>query len=185
MLKPLLLIVVLVITGSNVSAQTIQAGFRFEPAFTLTNVNSENEVNFSPYSLYASIKGNISERISLEVRPGYFMGEENYGGPELGGFFHYRVIDGWKILLGYNYHSNTWLGGSNNRGGYSKKINHTAVGLLYQKDSKLSFDITYFIPHDRVFGYSNHIDSMGKSVLSEKKVNGIIKLGFSIMWDIY
>lgn len=184
-MKKKYLILLLILSSSISEAQLLKLGFRIEPVLLLTEKSNINSYSFSPYGLYASILFEPIDNVGLEIRPGFMIAEEYYGGFEIG--YNIRwVIPSTKFYLvgGINSHSNTFTNSHNGGSGYTKRILFKSFGLGYQKDSKLGFDLMYYWTNDREYAYSNYIDSSGNFNSAAKYVNGVIKIGFSLAWDI-
>lgn len=91
---------------------------------------------------------------------------------------------GIYIITGLNNHSNR-SSGHNGGGSYAKQILYKGVGIGFQMNSKLSFDLMYYWTNDKDYAYSILIDSSsGYTTMVNKKMNGILKVGFSLAWDI-
>jgi hypothetical protein len=90
----------------------------------------------------------------------------------------------YYLIGGINNHINSWLGSHNGGSGFAKNILYKGIGIGYQKDSKLSIDLTYYFTNDKDFAYSRIYVSYGNNRIENKKMNGILKIGFSLAWDI-
>ncbi len=160
--------------------QTLKLGFRIEPTFLLTELKNENSIAFTPYSFYLNIIVEPIEWFSFEVRPGYLLAGGEYGGFEIGAFTKFNILPSrFCLIVGLNNHSNDWGNAHNGGGSYLKKMFYYGVGIGFQKDSKLSFDVMYYWTDDKEFAYS-----FDGTFRKNKLMNGIVKLGFSLAWDI-
>lgn len=160
---------------STLLAQNIKLGFRIEPAFLITD--TENLI--TPYSFYASILYQPTKYLDFEFRPGFLFSGEKYSGFEIGIFANYRIIPTKLIIsIGINNHSN--LGYSRNGfGSYSTDVFYIGFGPGIQIDNNLRVDIMYYYPTSGVYAYSFIADEY-----YENKMVGILKLGFSLAWNI-
>lgn len=193
-LKILAIIAILFLFSPTLKSQTVQLGFRFEPAVVLHGNPDENEVGFSPYSLYLTALVEPVKWLKIDLRPGIFLGDSEYSGFEMGVFAKVKILPSkFFIAAGFNNHDNSNGGGSNSGGSYEKNMLFKVVGLGFQKDEKLSFDIMYHWTNDKEYGYSIHHPSYDELINNPgavtkkipKIINGIIKVGFSLAWDIF
>lgn len=171
--------------NSSVKSQSLRIGFRYEPAVLISEQNNSSSVAFTPYSIYLTTFVETFKGLGLELRPGYILGGEYYGGFELGAFARWMIYESKFYLIGgLNNHSNSILGSHNGGSGLAKNILFTGIGVGFQKDSKLSIDLMYYFTSDKDFAYSIVYDSYGKYRLENKRMNGILKIGFSLVWDL-
>lgn len=169
---------------SKVEGQFLKLGFRVEPALFLMNENQNSSTGFSPYNIYLTSIIQPTKWLNIELRPGYLIGTSDYGGFEVGVFT--RIIFPLPeiyLIAGLNNHSNFFDSAHNGGGGYIKNILYKGIGIGYQKDSKLSIDLIYYWTDDKVFAYINNITSIGRYKV-DTEMNGILKIGFSLAWDI-
>jgi len=177
--KKTFLLTIYLMLSSITFAQSLKLGFRIEPTFLLTEAKTENSIAFSPYSFYFNIIVEPIDGLSLEVRPGYLIGGNEYSGFEFGAFARLKISSTkFFITSGLNNHSNNETG-HNSGGSYAKEMLYKGIGIGFQKDSKLSFDIIYYWTDDKEFAYS-----FDGSSRKNKQMKGIIKLGFSLAWDV-
>ena len=178
-------LLMLLLSSSMIKSQSVKLGFRIEPAFLFTELKDESSVSFTPFSLSLTTLVSPIDWLNFEIRPGYFLAGEDYGGFEIGAFLHFKVLPtAFSLIAGLNNHSNGINGGHNGGGSYNKKMLFKSVGIGYQKDFKLSFDLMYYWTNDKDFAYTRKTDAFGYSTNYNKKMNGILKLGFSLAWDI-
>jgi len=174
----------LLILNSAIIGQVMKLGFRVEPALFFMNKTNKSSNGFSPYSIYLTNIYEPVEWLNIELRPGYLIGFEYYGGFEIGAFARIKILPtNIYVITGFNNHSNTFSSAHNGGGGYTKKIFYKGLGIGYQKDSKLSFDLIYYWAVDKIFAYTFEQNGIGDKINTEMK--GILKLGFSLAWDIY
>ncbi|PKL84056.1 MAG: hypothetical protein CVV24_01995 [Ignavibacteriae bacterium HGW-Ignavibacteriae-3] len=163
--------------------QTIKLGIRIEPAMLISQTLDENSFSFTPFSFYANVLVQPIEWLSLDVRPGYLIGEE-YRGYELGAFARLKISSSkFYIITGIINHSNT-ASSHNGGGSYAKDMLFKSVGVGFQKDSKLSFDVMYYWTGDKDYKYSRQTDFLTYSRTVNTQMNAILKVGFSLAWDI-
>jgi len=181
----ILIILVTIILSPVIKSQSLKVGFRVEPSILLIEHNNETDISFTPYSLYLTTLVVPTKWLNLEVRSGLFLAGEEYSGFEIGVFAMFKIFPkGIYIITGLNNHSNRGSG-HNGGGSYAKQILYKGVGIGFQKNSKLSFDLMYYWTNDKDYAYSIVIDSSsGYTTMVNKKMNGILKVGFSLAWDI-
>ena len=184
--KKVLVFLLLMLIGSiTIKSQSLKFGFRIEPTIMLIEQNNLSSIAFTPYGMYLTAIVMPVDGLSFEVRPGYFLGGEYYGGFEFGVFARWMILSSrYYMILGLNNHSNSMLGSHNGGSCFSKNILYKGIGIGFQKDSKLSFDLMYYITDNKEFAYSRVYDSYGNTRYENKKMKGILKIGFSLAWDI-
>ena len=171
--------------SSTVNSQSLKIGFRFEPAILLSEQNNSSSISFTPYSFYLTTIFEPIKNLGFELRPGYFLGGEYYGGFELGAFARWMILSSkFYVIGGVTNHSNDILGSHNGGSGLSKNILYKSIGIGFQKDSKLGIDLMYCFTNDKDYAYSNVYDSHGSYRFENKKMNSILKIAFSLSWDI-
>jgi hypothetical protein len=169
----------------TIKSQLLKFGFRIEPTMMLVEQNNLSSMAFTPYGMYLTTIVMPVDGVSIEVRPGYLRGGEYYGGFEFGIFARWMILSSrYYLILGLNSHSNSLFVSHNGGSGLSKNILYQCIGIGFQKDSKLSFDLMYNITDDKEFAYSRVYDSYGNTRYENKKMKGILKVGFSLAWDI-
>jgi len=87
------------------------------------------------------------------------------------------------FITGINNHSNQPTG-HNSAGGYGKEMLFVSCGLGFQYDLKFGVDISYYWTNDKDYAYAKLTDGLTYSRFVNRQMNGIIKLGFNISWDI-
>jgi hypothetical protein len=170
--------------SKSTNAQTLKLGFRIEPTVLMTEVQKENSISITPFSFYLNVLVEPIEWLNLEVRQGYLLGEE-YSGFELGAFARIKIFSTkFYIVTGLINHSNNPTA-HNSGGSYEKEMLYKGVGIGFQKDSKLSFDLMYYWTDNKDFRYSRQTDFLTYSKIVNTRMNAVIKLGFSLAWDIF
>jgi hypothetical protein len=183
--KPLVFLLLIIFVSVTIKPQSLKLGFRIEPTIMITEQNNSSSIAFSPYAMYLTAIVMPVDGLSFEVRPGYFLGGEYYGGFEFGAFARWMIWQSRFYLIGgINNHSNSWLGSHNGGSGLSKNILYKGIGIGFQNDSKLDIDLMYYFTNDKDFAYLSIYNPHGYSRFENKKMNGILKLGFSLAWDI-
>jgi len=181
----ILLFIIFINLGSIVNSQTLRIGFRLEPAILISSQDNSSSISFTPYSFYLTTILEPIENLGFELRPGYFLGGEYYGGFELGAFARWMIPSSkFYIIGGVINHSNDILGSHNGGSGLSKNILYKSIGVGFQKDSKLGIDLIYYFTNDKDYAYSSVYYSYGNYGFENKRMNGILKVGFSLAWDI-
>lgn len=177
-------LLILVLINPPMKSQSLKFGFRLEPAILFTEENNGSSTSFTPYSFYLAAFAVPTEWITLEIRPGLFLAGEEYSGFEIGAFSRFKILP-TKIYLiaGLNNHSNG-SSGHNSGGSYSKGMLYKGVGIGFQKDSKLSFDLIYYWSDNKTYAYTRITDSTGHTTNADKNMNGILKVSFCLAWDI-
>ncbi len=135
--------------------------------------------------MYLTILVAPADLVNLEFRPGLFLANEEYSGFDIGAFIRFKILSTKiYIIAGFNNHSNR-SSGHNNGGSYSKDILYKGIGVGFQKDSKLSFDLIYYWTNDKDYAFSRVSDFLGNTRNINKQINGILKASFSLAWDIF
>jgi len=151
-MKKVFIFLLIIISFNEINAQLIKIGFRYEPALILTKENNNSDYGISAYSLYLTTSITPIENISIDVRPGYFIGHEYYGGFEIGAYAKWVIVNSkYFLVVGLNKHSNSWLGSHNGGSGISKDMIYKAFGFGFQSNSKISFDVMYHWTNDKIF----------------------------------
>ncbi len=129
--KNVYVLLLIILLGSiTTSSQSLKVGFRFEPTILITEQNNSTSIAFTPYAMYLTVVVEPVEGLSFEVRPGYFLGGEYYGGFELGAFARWMIFTSRFYLIGgINNHSNSIIGSHNGGSGFSKNIKGVGIGF--------------------------------------------------------
>ncbi|PKL84057.1 MAG: hypothetical protein CVV24_02000 [Ignavibacteriae bacterium HGW-Ignavibacteriae-3] len=179
-----ILLVAFVPTGRFASAQSFKIGLRYEPGVMFTSQNSRNEIIPVLFCLSINLIVQPNEWLSFIVRPGFLLVDEQYSGFEIGGFVKLMLFDTkYYSIIGLNNHSNKDTG-HNTSGSYGKEILYKSIGLGFQADSKFCIDICYYWTSDKEYAYSRIRDGLTYSNIVSKQMNGILKLGIDLSWDI-
>lgn len=179
-----LLVFILVLISRFIEAQSLKLGFRVEPTILLIEHKYESSISFTPYSLYLSTIFEPVDWLGVEVRPGYLIGGD-FWGFEIGFFARFKILPTkFYLITGLNNHSNEIHNAHNSGGSYEKNMLFKSVGLGFQKDSKLSIDLMYYWTNDKDFAYTFEQFESIYSRRINKQMNGIIKVGLSLAWDI-
>jgi len=140
-------------------AQTLKLGFSIEPSFISYERMDGSSISFVPFSADLKILVAPINWLNIETRPGIFIGSTDYMWVELGGYVRFNLLPSrFYIIAGVNDHI---------KGGHDDLL-YNGVGIGFQKDSRLSFDLIYY----------------WKNGVREDKLNGILKLGFGFSKDI-
>jgi hypothetical protein len=182
-MKKIILILFLIIFCTNSEAQILQAGFGIKPAILISESEGTNSILFAPYCINLSIMSELFDKLLIEAQPGYLLGGDEYTGFEFGINIKYRFISNLLIIVGINNHSNS-ESSHNSGGSYSKNLLYNGIGIGYQKDLNLSFDIMYYWTSDKVYAYYRDTDWLTYSRIVDKKMNGILKIGFNISFTL-
>lgn len=183
-LGKIFLIIIFIALWSELNAQNLSIGFRAEPALVLTEWGSSNSFEFSVVSFYLNAVYSPFSDWGIEFRSGYFIGNEYYGGFEIGAYVKWKIPnEHYYLIAGVNKHSNDRTGGHNGGSGINKEMVFTGIGAGYQKDRKLGFDIMYYWTGDKVYSYSYSPLSSGRGKIFNE-ITGILKVSFTISFDI-
>lgn len=167
-------------------SQILQAGFRYEPAYVFIEENNRSVNGIAAISMYFTGLYCPADWLTLEIRPGYFVADQDYGGFEIGGYARLKIFpENFFVITGINNHHNTWDSAHNGGGAYKKDMLFYVLGIGFQKGSKFSIDVSYHFSSDKSFGYSRVTDWLIHSYFVDKKINGMIKLGLSFTSNIY
>ena len=164
--------------------QSLMLGLRYEPGILFGEQGSENFTMPLIYSISGNVLFEPIELFNIEIRPGIILISEEYSGFELGMFGIIKMLPTrFYLLFGFNNHFN--METAHNRGGsYEKGIFYKGLGLGYRTGLNSFIDLTYLWTSDRNFAYIIVTDGLTYSRQVDKKVRGILKLGFNITWDI-
>jgi hypothetical protein len=180
----LILFVAFIPAGQFAAAQSFKIGIRYEPGVMLTSQDSRNEIIPVLFCLSANVIVQPNGWLSFIVRPGILFVDEQYSGFEIGAFFKLMFFSTkFYFITGLNNHSANETG-HNSGGAYGKELLFKCVGLGYQADSKFSVDINYYWTADQDFAYTRQTDWLTYSRIVNKQMNGILKLGFNLSWDV-
>ncbi len=168
---------------SSLEAQVVKLGFRVEPNIIISEKSGASSIILAPLSLHSTILIEPVNNFILDARAGYIFANEYYTGIEFGIYIRYALTSRFLIIAGVNNHSNS--GGAHNSGGaITKDIFFKGIGIGFQVDSKISFDFMYSWTSDGEYAYYRDTDWLTYSKTLKKRINGIIKIGFCIAWDI-
>jgi hypothetical protein len=176
--KIILVLTALVLICSCIKSQSLKLGFRVEPTILFTESNNSRYTHFSMYSFYLTTLLEPVGNFGFELRPGLIYGSPDYKGYDVGAYVKYNFVSNFYLLAGLNNHYNAG-------GGYVKNYIYKCIGLGYQRNSKLSFDIGYYWTGDKVLADLRMVNYLGPSTYTDEKMNGILKLGFSLAWEIF
>ena len=183
--RRIFIVISLLVLFTEVESQSLRLGLRIEPSILFMEDKNKSVISFTPYSFYFNSIVAITNWLTIEVRPGLFLASQEFSGFELGAFAKLNILPECAyIVAGLNNHSNS-VSGSNSGGSYAKRILFKGIGIGFQKDSKLNFDLMYYWTNDKEYGYSRRTDSSGLTESYSKMINGILKIGFSLSWNIF
>ena len=167
-----------------VKPQSLKLGLRFEPGILFSESNSKKQNIPVIFSGSANIIFEPIEWASFIIRPGITLIDEQYSGFEIGAFLKLILSSAkFYFISGINNHSNKAVG-HNSAGGYGKEMLFASVGIGYQLDLKSGIDICYYWTNDKEYGYTKLTDGLTYSRFVSRQVNGILKLGLNLTWDI-
>ena len=185
-MKKYVLLLILLSSYTVTDAQLLKVGFRLEPTLFFNEKFNSSSLGFSPYGFYSSIIVNPIENLSLEFRPGYLVGIELYGGLELGGYAQWKILSSNFYLAGGFYsHSNHFTSYHNGGVGYENRMNFLSLGMGYQRTETNGIDIMYSWTNEKEYAPSSRTNSKGEKIYTNRKMNGILKIGISFAWDIF
>lgn len=175
----------MLVTSPFFYSQSLKAGFRIEPGIFLSEEKDEVKVIPVFYSVSADVIYYPLQWIGIEVRPGYMLVSEDYGGYNFGIYARLQsIIPKIFFVAGINKQSNFMNSAHNSGGSYTKDVIYKGIGIGYQCDSKLSFDIMYYWTNDKDYAYCHETDWLTYSHKINKSINGIMKIGFNLNWDV-
>ena len=170
---------------SEVYSQSLKIGLRYEPGILLTEQNSIKEVVPVLFCIASNITFQPNSWSGLIIRPAITFTDEQYSGYEIGAFIKLKLFSTrFYFITGINNHSNKATG-HNSAGGYGKEMLFASVGLGFQSDSKFGIDICYYWTNHKEYGYAKLTDGLTYSRFINKQMNGILKLGLNLSWDIF
>lgn len=166
-------------------AQTVKVGFRIEPSVLLTEQKNNSSNIFAPFSLYFTTIVEPVDKLSFEIRPGFLLGGEYYGGFEIGAYMKWMLFNSKYFLTsGLLNHSNTMIGAHNGGSGFNKNFLFYGIGVGYSVDSRLNIDLMYYQTEDKDFARIHYFNSAGTITDETIQMNGIIKISFCFTWDV-
>jgi len=184
-LKTLLLLIICIMLLNNfVYTQSLKLGMRLEPGIIKVKQNSNIQNYPILFSLYGHILIDRLEWFTVEFRPGLTYESEDYSGFELGIYLRLHLPNTKLFLLtGINNHYNN--GYYHNSGGsYEKEILYKCLGIGFSLGSRASFDLSYYWTNNKDFAYYRDTDWLTFSRIVNRQLEGIIKLGFSLAWEV-
>lgn len=184
-MKEFLKIFFIILSVSNVvSAQFLKAGFRYEPALFFTESKNGSSTLLNTISGSFSIQLYLFSWINLEIRPGYIYGN-GFNGWDLGMNIQMKLFSSdFFVLTGLHNHYNVANNSHNSGGNYDKTMLFKAFGMSYQYDHLLSFDVTYFWTSNKIFEYYFESDWLTYRKLENINMNGIIKIGIKVSFEV-
>lgn len=175
----------MLLTWAFYYSQSLKAGFRIEPGIFLSEEKEQTKIIPVFYCVSVDAIYSPLQWIGIEIRPGYMMVSEDYGGFNFGIYARLQnIISKMFFVAGINKQSNFMNSAHNGGGSYTKDVVYKGIGIGYKSDSKLSFDIMYYWTNDKDYAYYNETDWLTYSRKINKRINGIIKIGFNLNWDI-
>ncbi len=184
--KNIFLIVLLLSMLINLTSksQSLKIGLRYEPGILLTEQNSSTEIVPVLFCLSANFIVQPNTWLNFLVRPGILFVDEQYSGFEIGAFVRLMLFSTkFYLITGINNHSNREYA-HNRSGSYGKEMLFKSIGLGYQADSKFGVDICYYWTSDKEYAYALLTDGLTYSRIVNRQMNGILKLGLNLSWDI-
>lgn len=178
-------LLLLSLLNPSIKSQSLKLGFRVEPGVLFSQQNNESPTSFSPYGLYLTTLFTPIDWLTLEIRPGMFLAVDDYSGSEIGAFIRLNILaTKYYFITGLNNHSNGGGNDHNSGGSYKKEMLYKGIGVGYQKDSKFGIDLIYYWTNNNVYAYSIDSYSHPNSRIYYKQMTGILKLGFSLSWEL-
>jgi len=167
-----------------VKSQTLKVGLRYEPGILMVDNVGKSELTPAIFSISGNALFTPVEWIDLEIRPGFVSVGEDYSGFDVGLFARFKIIPtSFYLIAGINNHSNKEY--SNNSGGsYSKNMLYKSIGIGYYFDTKFNVDISYYWTSNKNFAYLKETDWLTYSKIIDKQLDGIIKIGLNLSWDV-
>lgn len=171
---------------NNVStSQTGKIGLRFEPGISFTELKGKSEIVPIIFSISGNILFEPTEWFNLEVRPGILYMDDDYSGFEIGLFARFKLLPSRIYLItGINNHSNKSFA-ENSGSGSGKNILYKSIGIGYRIFSTTYIDLTYYWTADKDYASVRETDGLTYLRIINKQMNGILKIGINLSWDIF
>ena len=184
--KYIVSIALLIFISTNLitNSQSLKVGLRYEPGVLF--VEQDNKGNILPaiFSLSGNILVEPIEWFNLEIRPGMLFVSEEYSGYDIGLFARLKILPThFYLITGLNNHSNKGSA-HNSAGGYDIEMLFKSIGIGYQFGHRFNIDIMYYWTTDKNYAYIRETDWLTYSRIIYKQMNGILKIGFNLSWDI-
>lgn len=177
-------LLIFILTNLVTNSQSLKVGLRYEPGILFVEQNNKGDILPAIFSISGNILVEPIEWFNIEVRSGMLFISEEYSGFEIGLFARLKILPTHVYLItGLNNHSNK--SSANNSGGsYGIEMLYKSIGIGYQFGSKFNIDIMYYWTANKNFAYTRETDWLTYSRIINKQMNGILKLGFNLSWDI-
>jgi hypothetical protein len=180
----LIILLLSILINLTTKSQSLKIGLRYEPGILFVEQNNKGDILPAIFSISGNILVEPLEWFNIEVRPGMLFISEEYSGFDIGLFARLKILPTrFYLITGLNNHSNK---GSvhNSAGGYDIEMLFKSIGIGYQFGHKFNIDIMYYWTTDKNYAYTRETDWLTYSRIINKQMNGILKIGFNLSWDI-
>ncbi len=179
----------IMITSTPVSAQNNSLGLRLE-FYTYNIEKVRNTGNYTSEYVYTYLPGfyifyshNVFENLSVSIRPGLIISDEDISGYDIGGYIRYRFpINKFYASGGLNF-----IRILNPGGGQSfiedlnNSINFYSFALGYELNRNINLEISYSLPFDKIIGRTLISPDVNNLSGSSIKLNNMIKLNIEFI----
>ncbi len=165
--------------------QSLRVGLRYEPGLLFVEQKNKAEIIPAIFSLSGNLLVEPREWLNIEFRSGILFLSEEYSGFELGLFARFKILPTrFYLVLGINNHTNKGTA-NNSSGSYDKEILYKSIGIGYKTSSNFNIDLMYYWTDNKNYAYTLETDWLTYSRIVDKQMNGILKIGFNLSWDIF
>ncbi len=180
------MILFFVLMSFDIKAQSY-LGFRAEPFYLMSSINSNNESKFYSTSFYCVAGLQIFTNVEIEISPGIIFSEgKRYNAyPELGVFGKYFLREGKEyVRCGLLMHFNKGES-SNSIHLEGKKIYLGSVGVGTTVNKNFLLEIMYQFPiGEKQYSLEDQLDIYNNHIFTPINLIGLIKLGFGLSFDL-
>lgn len=174
------LIALLLLGTITLYAQKVKIGFRVEPSLSYGSTENPEDKSRNYESLAtrsgdirASLSFVFSNNFTLSLRPGLVIG--NYGGIAAGLFGSIRTYEEWYTLVGFDIMKPIG-GGGHTSGSKDVTLPYPALGLGYNLNEKLSFELQFHYSLNQVTYAYNRVGVFPSGSYDYYKLFWLLKL---------
>lgn len=188
-IKPIYWLFLIMITSISVSAQNNSLGFRLE-LYTYNIEKVRNNGNYTSEYVFTYLPGfyifyshNVSENISVSIRPGLIISDEDISGYDIGSHIRYRFPT-------YNFYASGGLnfirilnpgGGQSFIEDLNNSINFYSFALGYELNRHINLEIGYSLPVDKKIGRTLISPDVNNLSGSSINLNNMIKFNIEFI----
>lgn len=174
-----------ILLTSLVFGQSLKLGMHFGPGYVFAEDAGTSDDFPSIGNLMISIIFEPLSSVGIELRPGIFLGTEQFTGIQVGSLLIYKIPStSFTSIIGMLHHFNVATSG-HNRGSQSGYFPFYGTGLGFNANDNLRFELSYFFTSRKTYAGYDKIDYItGEKTHFNKNINGILFIGFTIAFEI-